>query len=168
MTELASNLKLLIKTWSRDSHGLFDYETSSIKANQLLISTNCKLIRKKNDVKFVQENNEIEFEERELAKIFFEENKIRISNPLKFGMIPTENNINDLQNKIWYVIKHDDNSQESQSSILSAGIYEIKLNEIIKLGRVKYAVTELKIDDNHQTIDNEFEKPVFQLISEHK
>ena len=77
MTEIQGNLKLLIKTWSRDSHGLFDYETSSTKTNQLLISSSCKLIRKKNDVKFVQENHEIEFEERELAKIFFEENQIR-------------------------------------------------------------------------------------------
>lgn len=168
MTEIQGNLKLLIKTWSRDSHGLFDYETSSTKTNQLLISNSCKLIRKKNDVRFVQENHEIEFEERELAKIFFEENKIRISNPLNFGMIPTENNINDLQNKIWHVIKHDDNYQEGQSSILSGGMYEIKLNEIIKLGRVKYAITEVKIDDNLQTIENDIEKPVFQLISEHK
>lgn len=168
MTDIQANLKLLIKTWSRDSHGLFDYETSSTKTNQLLISNSSKLIRKKNDVRFVQENHEIEFEERELAKIFFEENKIRISNPLNFGMIPTESSINDLQNKIWFVIKHDDNSQESQSSILSAGMYEIKLNEIIKLGRVKYAVTEVKIENNFQTIDNLVEKPVFQLISEHR
>ncbi len=167
MTEIQGNLKLLIKTWSRDSHGLFDYETSSTKTNLLILTNSCKLIRKKNDVRFVAENHKIEFEERELAKISFEESKIKISNPLNFGMIPTESNINDLQNKIWFVIKHDDNSQESQSSILSPGMFQINLDEIIKLGRVKYAVTEVQINHNLKTINNHLEKPVFQLISEH-
>lgn len=168
MMEIQGNLKLNIKTWSRDSHGLFDYEASSTKTNQLIINNNCKLIRKKNDVRIVQENHEIEFEERELAKIYFDNLKIVISNPLKFGMNPTEMNISDLQNKIWYVIKHDDNSQENFNSIQSNGMHEIKLNEIIKLGRVKYAITEIKMDQNTQTIDKNIEKPVFQLISEHK
>ncbi len=168
MIELQGNLKLNIKTWSRDSHGLFDYEASSTKNNQLIINESCKLIRKKNEVRYTQENYEIEFEERELAKIYFEENKIVISNLLNFGMSPTEQNINDLQNKIWFVIKHDDNSQESQSSILSSGMYEIGINEIIKLGRVKYAVTEMKIEENLNIIDRNNERPVFQLISEHQ
>lgn len=166
--EIQGNLKLNIKTWSRDSHGLFDYEAPTTKTNQLIINNNCKLIRKKNDVRIVQENHEIEFEERELAKIYFDNLKIIISNPLKFGMNPTEINISDLQNKIWYVIKHDENSQENSNSIQSNGMHEIKLNEIIKLGRVKYAITEIKLDQNTQTIDKNIEKPVFQLVSEHK
>ena len=168
MTEIQGNLKLNIKTWSRDSHGLFDYEASTTKTNQLILQNNCKLIRKKNDVRFIQENYDVEFEERELAKIFFEENKIVISNSLNFFMSPTENNINELQNKIWYVIKHDDNFQDNVASTLNPGMYEIKINEIIKLGRVKYAITEIKIEDQIETLDNNFGKPVFKLVSEYK
>jgi RING-variant domain len=168
MTDFEKTLKLNIKTWARDSHGLFDYEAPTTKNNLLIIQGTCKLIRKKNEVKYLSENSEIPFEERELAKIVFDENKITIINPLNFFMSPTESNINELQNKIWYVIKHDDNSKESPSSIQSTGVYQVNINDIIKLGRVKYAITELKINDKVQTIDKSVEKPVFELISEYK
>lgn len=164
MTDFQNGLKLSIKTWSRDSHGLFDYEASSTKNNTLNINNDCKLIRKKNDVRSANEDYGIEFEERELAKISFNDDKVIISNPLNFMMPPTEININDLQNKIWYVIKHEENS----SNTINSGMYQIKLNDIIKLGRVKYAITELKIDDKLQTLDKDVNRPVFKLISDYR
>lgn len=61
-------------------------------------------------------------------------------------MQPTEENINELQNKIWYIIKPEnaqpENNQNPSIKIENES-FELKLNDIIKLGRVKYVITEL-------------------------
>jgi hypothetical protein len=68
-------LKILSKTWGRDSHGLFDYESNQIKTNVLLPNSNCKVVRKRNDVRQLQENVELDMEERELAKVHTDQSK---------------------------------------------------------------------------------------------
>jgi hypothetical protein len=62
-------LKILTKTWARDSHGLFDYEAQNTKNNILLISSKFKIVRKKNDVRQVPEHMELDMEDRELARV---------------------------------------------------------------------------------------------------
>lgn len=60
-------------------------------------------------------------------------------------MHPNEKNINDLQNKMWYVIKHDEINQNANNQ-LPLNInndYFINPDDIIKLGRVKYAINEI-------------------------
>jgi len=89
-----------------------------------------------------------------------------LSSDLAFSMIPTEENINELQNKLWYVIKSDDVPNENPG--LSNNVYDLKINDIIKLGRVKYAITEIKINNNLKTIEKDVEKPVFNLIYDYK
>lgn len=87
-------------------------------------------------------------------------------------MLPTESNINDLQNKIWYVIKQEDSSIQNPTNnaipICSNDIYDIKINDIVKLGRVKYVVTEMKLDNNVVSIERDVENPVFNLICDYK
>lgn len=68
-------LKIIAKTWSRDSHGLFDYEANNTKNILLTAYSNAKLIRKRNDVRLHNENTEIDLEERELLKIRLAESK---------------------------------------------------------------------------------------------
>jgi hypothetical protein len=93
--------------------------------------------------------------------------KYFLSSPLCYGMVPTEENINDLQNKIWYVIKQEDGASTNASSSTN-DVYDIKINDIIKLGRVKYAITEIRIGESTQTIDKNVEKTVFNLICDYK
>lgn len=66
-------------------------------------------------------------------------------------MQPTEKNINELQNKIWFVIRHDDNTADPNNNQQSLCIvntdYFINLDDIIKLGRVKYAINEIHLTD---------------------
>jgi hypothetical protein len=69
------SLKLLTKTWTRDSHGLFDYEAQNIRSSLLIINERGKLIRRKHEVKFVAESHEIDLEERELSNIYVENGK---------------------------------------------------------------------------------------------
>lgn len=78
-------LKILTRTWSRDSHGLFDYEANNTKNNLLLIHGRTKLIRKKNDVKHSAESSELELDERELGKIKIENGKkIKNNDKIKY------------------------------------------------------------------------------------
>jgi hypothetical protein len=71
-------LKILTKTWARDSHGLFDYEANSTKNNLLLINGRYKIVRKKNDVRQMTENTELDMEDRELAKVKFDGGKTNL------------------------------------------------------------------------------------------
>jgi len=66
-------------------------------------------------------------------------------------MHPNEKNINDLQNKMWYVIKHDDTNQNANNQ-LPLNInddYFINPDDIIKLGRVKYAINEIHFNEEY-------------------
>jgi hypothetical protein len=86
-------------------------------------------------------------------------------------MQPNENNINDLQNKIWYVIKQEDlngNTNTNMTSLSTNDTYDIKINDVIKLGRVKYVITEMKLNDQFYTIETSVVNPVFNLICEYK
>jgi hypothetical protein len=82
-------------------------------------------------------------------------------------MAASEQNINDMQNKIWYVVKQEDGANANITSS-SNDIYDIKINDIIKLGRVKYAITEMKLNNSLLTIDKDVENPVFNLICDYK
>ena len=84
-------------------------------------------------------------------------------------MQATEQNINDLQNKCWYVIRQEDNNGANPNNSISTNdVYDIKINDIIKLGRVKYAITEIKLNGMVQSIDKDNTNPVFSLICEYK
>lgn len=47
-------LVVLCKTWSRDSHGLFDYEALQIKTNTYYCLKPMTAIRRKHEVKLVE------------------------------------------------------------------------------------------------------------------
>jgi len=85
-----------------------------------------------------------------------------------------EENINVLQNKIWYVIKGEDlntnqNSQQTNQIIKNENDFaELKLNDIIKLGRVKYVITEVKLNGKLSSIEQSSpDTQVFELIYEY-
>lgn len=79
-----------------------------------------------------------------------------LSNPVGFELKPSEENINLLQNKIWYVLPTEENAANNlnNSNTNSSGgnqsneDYCLNLNDIIKLGRVKYAVNEIVMPDS--------------------
>jgi hypothetical protein len=99
-------------------------------------------------------------------------------------MLASEKNINELQNKMWYVIKHEENtainSNSNQQLINTNCDYFINRDDIIKLGRVKYATNEIffldgvnkgepmQIDEETQKYDisllNKNTPPVFNFI----
>lgn len=71
-------MQIKAKTWSRDSHGLFDYENNQVKSTTLNIESNGSITRKDSDVNFVMGNemaNILSLECIELAKIILENGK---------------------------------------------------------------------------------------------
>jgi len=95
-------------------------------------------------------------------------------------MQPTEKNITDLQNKLWYIIKHEEgnNTNTNQITQNTNEDYTICLNDIIKLGRVKYSANEINFikEKDQMEIDqtgtnvynitdiNQGTQPVFDFI----
>jgi hypothetical protein len=153
-------VNIMTKTWSRDSHGLYDYESTQTKAGSTIINENSVILRKKNEIRSAPTMEEIKDEEY-LMDVYNEKNdKFYLCNKVPISMAPTEKNINELQNKIWYVIKHDDNSNSTSNVIINTNEdYSICMNDIIKLGRVKYAANEINIKkfgdmDIDTSIDN--------------
>lgn len=43
-------LQIRTKTWFRDSHGLFDYESQSVNVNELQASSSCLLSRRESEI----------------------------------------------------------------------------------------------------------------------
>jgi hypothetical protein len=62
-------LILYTRTWPRDSHGLYDYESSQTKNIKILIANTVKLLRVKNDIKQVANNYTLLQEEQELLSV---------------------------------------------------------------------------------------------------
>ena len=84
-----STMKLQIqcKTWSRDSHGLFDYENNQVKNNYFIITDKGCIIRKKHNVYFIGDNTSAEERDNLLSGINLPENQVTI-----LGQILFENN----------------------------------------------------------------------------
>lgn len=86
-------------------------------------------------------------------------------------MLPSEDNINELQNKMWMIIKSEvSNSGNSNVSAMvnESDCFDLKLNDIIKLGRIKYAVTDLSLNGVVSSIEGNDSKSIFKLIHEHQ
>lgn len=56
-------LNVCTKTWTRDSHGLYDYESMQVKPHEGNILDSALVVRKKMDIKLVKNANEIKDEE---------------------------------------------------------------------------------------------------------
>jgi len=121
--------KIVIKTltWSRDSHGLFDYESKNVNKKYLTCQGPNNLIRIKNDVQLtkgkVSKKHYIGGDFKQLAQ--FEEIKG------KYFLKAFE------PEKLWVVVRTLKGNSPS-GHVLSEG-------DIIKLGRVKYCVKELRL-----------------------
>jgi hypothetical protein len=108
-SEKRNFLRLVTKTWARDSHGLYDYETTSMKVQNIDLSSNCIILRRKNDIKCHSLTHIKSPDETELFQVSFTNGgKVLLSNHIEYGMIPSEENIVRLQDKLWYVIKSED------------------------------------------------------------
>jgi hypothetical protein len=150
-------LSLCTKTWVRDSHGLYDYESNQTKNLNAVLAESIYIARKKHDIKTLNSLNELKPDEEELLFNVVNDNKDEyiLENKVPFHIQPTEKNINDLSNKIWYVLKNDPNQSNpsNQTIINNNDDYYLCKNDVIKLGRVKYSLNEINIPSRQNNID---------------
>ena len=151
-------LSLFTRTWVRDSHGLYDYESSQTKNINVILAESVFIARRKHEIQTVPTNKILENDQELILKVTYQNNDIyTIENPVTFFMQPTEENITNLSNKIWYVLKSEDsqNSTNLQTINNLNDDYNLCKNDIIKLGRVKYALNDIHIPDKENNIDIE-------------
>ena len=176
-------LCLSTRTWIRDSHGLYDYESIQTKNLNLIIGDSIKITRLKNDIKTSPIDKKIQNDEELILNIKYQPNNdtYKIENPVKTFMQTTEENISNLSNKIWYVLKSEEiNNQNLQKVNNINEDYYLCKNDIIKLGRVKYSLNQISITENLNIINinsqynnysynieniNNYTEPVFNFIS---
>ena len=150
-------LSLCTKTWVRDSHGLFDYESTQTRNLNAVLAESIYIARKKHDIKTINNLNELKQDEEELLFNVKNDNidEYILENPVPVLIQPTEKNINDLSNKIWYVLNNDpEKSNNSNQTIVNKNDdYFLCKNDVIKLGRVKYSLNEINIPSRQNNID---------------
>lgn len=147
-------------TWTRQSHGLFDYESKSIKKKDLKATSSGTLIRRGDAVSFVTDGiPEVEDEESEEQTVMFD---LKHEDRGK-GTVPpylSANLENDTNDRLWLVIR----------SLKEKG-YQIQRNDIIKLGRMKFRIKEFRTSKEYfnagEDLESEFceVKQVEQLES---
>ena len=149
-------LSLCTKTWIRDSHGLFDYESNQTKNLNAVLAESIYIARRKHEIKTLNQVTDLKDEEELLFNVRHEDkDEYILENKVPIRIQPTEKNINDLSNKIWYVLKNDPikSNNSNQTIINTNDDYYLCKNDVIKLGRVKYSLNEINIPSKHNNID---------------
>ena len=95
---------LITKTWQRDSHGLFDYESNSFFTKSYDINFNGYLSKKEHNIYYKPEET---LETTTLAKINYM-NKTLKSTRMKFNLPINNQTLIDLQENVWYAVKQND------------------------------------------------------------
>lgn len=62
-------LSIKCKTWTRDSHGLFDYESQTVRENNLQIFNDAQLIRKNHEIREKSSNENSEGDEQHVSNV---------------------------------------------------------------------------------------------------
>ena len=150
-------LSLSTRTWSRDSHGLFDYESEQTRHLNAILDENIYIGRKKHEILPIKDVQNFNQEDEILFEIKHEHNsnKYILDSPVPIKIEPTQKNINDLSNKIWYILKNDPlKSNNSKQMVVNTNDdYYLCKNDVIKLGRVKYSINEINIPSRGNNIE---------------
>ncbi|CAG9321062.1 unnamed protein product [Blepharisma stoltei] len=127
-------------TWTRDSHGLFDYESRNICKKSLKAYGPCEILRKGNEVNLYTSMNghsQYTAESKPLASLFQTDTGL-------FFVKPVENE------QLWLVVR------SYKQPGLENG-YELSEGEVVKFGRVRFRIRSIKTTPSREldTIDDE-------------
>ena len=150
--------EVTIKTWKNDSDGIFHYKAdpSSIKLVKSTSNKNSFFIRKKpsNIITKIDYQNEFNLESEGDMLFYvrksFKTGLFELINPVRKRMIKNKFNIDNLNNRLWYVLKPKKDNNENDNED-----YNINENDIIKLGRRKFEVIKKNIASYNDIISYE-------------
>lgn len=139
-------------TWSRDSHGLFDYESRYITKRNLRTTGSGRIIRLDNDIEFLEEGQDMSIygdEAKPLLRIK-EVNGKDPHNLTTLGHFQVENDTlvdhlegaqhdEDVNNRMFTVVR-------SCKDASASDIFKLSKGDVIKLGRLKFKVKDFRTD----------------------
>ena len=129
-------LSLCTKTWVRDSHGLFDYESNQTKHLNAILAESIYITRKKHEIKTVNNPSQLQDEEELLFNVRHDDtNKFVLESNVPVRIQPNQKNINELSNKIWYILKNDPIKSNNSNQVITNtnDDYYLCKNDVIKL-----------------------------------
>lgn len=138
-------------TWSRDSHGLFDYESRNIIKKNLKAYGTCEVLRKDNEVNVITTLNPISqyaADSTHLATLCQTESGLFYLKPAEFE-------------QLWLVVRSCKLPGHENGYILSE-------NDVVKFGRVKFRVRSIKTEKSLLPVTSESEVFVVDPESETK
>ena len=142
-------VNLLLKTWPNDIGGIFDYSTKSVQTVKNIIVESTYVVRDKNNnsIENKQQHSSIQMNNEDLLfhVLIDINNKYSLYNPIPRRYKLNNENISDLNNKIWYVIKSEDENDGEDCN----EDYSLSENDIIKFGKVKFAVKKIHFENEN-------------------
>jgi len=134
-------------TWSRESYGLFDYESQHVSRRNLKASSSAKIIRIKNDIRLVtdmyNERNVCE-NSKTLALLKHQDGVFSVTKHEK----KSDRTRSNASENFWLVVKNIKKDNVNQE-------YQLRENDVIKLGRVKFRVRELHVGEEMDGYQND-------------
>ena len=164
-------INIIIKTWDNETNGIYNFkEDNKIKIKTVTfpsLNNNSYIIRKKKSNNIINENQHSELREQEEEILFFvrksfKTKEFEIVNIPRKNMTIEENNIDNLNNRLWYVVK----SENEVSDVLNDEEYILNKDDIIKLGRRKFVVLKKHINSINDKEGIKYNDPNDYNISE--
>ena len=151
MQENQKTLILLLRTWTNDIGGIYDYSTKAVKVIKDNVLQSTYVVRdKNNNFENIDQHSNIS-KESELLFHVLNDNKdsYLLINPIPKSLKLNNENLIYLNNKIWYVIKSEDGIETENNN----EDYYLSENDIIKFGKIKFAVQKIHIENNNNAGD---------------
>jgi hypothetical protein len=148
LKQQASYVEIKTVTWTKDSHGLFDYESKSVNFTKTNVEFSSKIFKEGNEVaiRTYKETEHAQATNSEgksmdyLFSVINDEEKNIDKFSLKIDQTQTTE---ETKNKDLFLIarslKHEDGTQKG---------YGLEVGDIIRLGRIEYRIIELQTHDS--------------------
>ena len=157
LVENKIGLFLDFKTYIKNTSKLYDFSSDEIKEINTIIEKGTYIVRKDRKIIRVDKQSDIEAKKGEELLFHIRYNKndtFMLENPVPYKNTPfTEDNVNNLNNKIWYVLDPSNPNIKSEKEN-----YFLCVNDIIKMGNIKLIVQKIYIKLLEQLKDKEMKE----------
>jgi len=144
-------VELKAVTWSKDSHGLFDYENNQYEMKKFQISHPAKIYRINNDI-IPTTKEEIPTSDQYKTEFLLNISQDGIAKEKFFinvnNTFPAQNQLAALNNQNIYLIVRSLKASDGKNQ---RG-YNLTPGDIIKLGRIEYRVIETQVGSNNLSV----------------
>lgn len=123
-------------TWSKDSHGLFDYESKSVNFVKDKIACSSKFYLEGTDIKFLQTPERASGVEEEDSNFLFSVSQDKEEDDRFFLRAPRIDSYDSNKPNLFLIVRSLKNEEGVQRG------YTLELGDILRLGRIEFKVIE--------------------------